>query len=149
MTRSVEARKGSPFSIRLSHATDRFVSHEAQRTRRSKSAVVEALTEEAARMQRYPGIGFRGSEAGRRAWLIGAGMDVWELIEAYGDFGSIERMVAESDVAEAQIRLALAYWHEYPDEIEQALAENRMPVTEARELNPFVRYVDIDQILAG
>jgi len=54
-------KKGEPFSVRFSLSTDRFVEAEARRTRRSKSAVVEALTEEAARMRRFPGIGFRGT----------------------------------------------------------------------------------------
>ena len=40
------ARKGEPFSIRFTLATDRMVQEEASRTRRSKSAVVEALTED-------------------------------------------------------------------------------------------------------
>jgi hypothetical protein len=147
MARHPAASKGSPFSIRLSYATDRFVDHEARRTHRSKSAIVEALTEEAARMRRFPGIGFRGSDSHRRAWLVAAGMDVWELIEAYEDFGSVERMRAETEVAEASIRLGLAYQREYPDEISQALAENRIAPSEARDLHPFVEYQDIDQLL--
>lgn len=70
------ARKSRPFSIRLSQTTDRFVEAEARRTKRSKGAIVEALTEEAARMRRFPGIGFRDEDANRRAWMIGTGLDV-------------------------------------------------------------------------
>jgi uncharacterized protein (DUF433 family) len=138
--------KGSPFSIRLSRSTDRFVADEAKRTRRSKSAIVEMLTEEAAQMRRFPGIGFRGSDANRRAWLIGAGLDVWHVIEAYQDYASIERMVAETDLEEPQIRLALAYWEQYPHEIDEAIAQNRVPIDEARELYPFIRYRDIEDV---
>ncbi len=43
-----------PFSIRLSQSTDRFVEAEARRTKRSKGAIVEALTEEAARCAASP-----------------------------------------------------------------------------------------------
>jgi len=46
--------KSKPFSIRLSQTTNRFVEAEARRTKRSKGAIVEALTEEAARMRRFP-----------------------------------------------------------------------------------------------
>jgi hypothetical protein len=137
--------KASPFSIRLSRSTDRFVADEARRTRRSKSAIVEMLTEEAARMRRFPGVGFRGADANRRAWLIGAGIDVWQLIEAYQDFGAVERMAAETDLREPQIRLALAYWGEYPDEIDEAIAQNRVAIDEARDLYPFIRYRDIEE----
>src|SRR3990172_9920816 len=89
-------RKARPFSIRLSRTTDRFVTAEAQRTKRSKGAIVETLTEEAARMRRFPGMGFRGEDAAREAWVIGTGLDVWEVIEMLEDYGSVERLVEET-----------------------------------------------------
>jgi hypothetical protein len=149
MAPAVARGKGSPFSIRLSRSTDRFVAEEARRTRRSKSAIVEALTEEAARMRRFPGIGFRGADANRRAWLVAAGLDVWHVIEAYRDHGSMERMVAETDLREPAIRLAVAYWEQYPEEIDEAIAENRVPVAVAADLYPFIRYRDIDDVGPG
>jgi uncharacterized protein (DUF433 family) len=130
--------KGGPFSIRLSRSTDQLVTAEARRTRRSKSAVVEALTEEAARMRRFPGIGFRGDDAHREARVMGTGLDVWEIVEAYRDFGSVQRMVSETELSEREVRLALAYAERYPDEIEEALGENRRPLEELRELYPFL-----------
>lgn len=142
MGRRVGATKGEPFSIRLSTPTDRFVAEEARRTRRSKSAIVEALTEEAARMRRFPGIGFRGVEGTRDAWVIGTALDVWEIVEAYRDLGSVERMLADTDLSERQLRLALAYADSYQDEIEQALAESRRPLEEFRQLYPFVRIAE-------
>jgi uncharacterized protein (DUF433 family) len=144
MARRGGTSKGEPFSIRLSKPTDRFVAEEARRTKRSKSAIVEALTEEAARMRRFPGIGFRGPEGSRDAWVLGSSLDVWEIVEAYRDFGSVERMLAETDLSERQCRLALAYADAYPDEIEQALAENRRPLEEFRQLYPFVRITEVD-----
>lgn len=138
------ATKGEPFSIRLSKPTDRFVTEEARRTKRSKSAIVEALTEEAARMRRFPGIGFRGPEGSRDAWVLGTALEVWQIVEAHRDFGSVERMLAETDLSERQLRLALAYAEAYPDEIEQALAENRRPLEDFRQLYPFVRITEVD-----
>jgi len=129
--------KGTPFSIRLSGPTDRFVAAEAQRTKRSKSAVVEALTEEAARMRRFPGIGFRGQDADRRAWVIGTGLDVWQIVEAYDRHGSVEDTVASTELRERALRLALAYRDHYPHEIEQAIAENQRPLEALQELYPF------------
>ncbi len=57
--------KGEPFSVRFSAPTDRAVADEARRVRRSKGAVVEALTEEAMRTRRFPGLAFRGEDARR------------------------------------------------------------------------------------
>lgn len=133
-------RKSRPFSIRLSQTTDRFVAAEAQRTRRSKGAIVEALTEEAARMRRFPGIAFRGEDAMREAWVIGTGLDVWELIEMLQDHGSVERLVAETATPERAVELARAYHAGYPEEIDRAIAENRRPLSELRELYPFAGF---------
>lgn len=129
---------GPPISIRLSRATDQVVAAEARRTRRSKSAVVSAFTEETARTRRFPGIGFRGDDAARRAWVIGSGLDVWELVHMVEDFGSLERVVAETHLTERQVRLALAYRDAYPDEIAEAIADNRRPAEELRVLYPFI-----------
>ena len=144
MTRQGAATKGEPFSIRLSKATDQFVSDEARRTKRSKSAIVEGLTEEAARIRRFPGIGFRGSDAARRAWVIGSGQDVWEIVEGYRDYGSIETVLVETEISEGHLRLALAYAETYPEEIDEAVAENRRPVEEWRRLYPFIGVVEVE-----
>jgi hypothetical protein len=129
---------GAPISIRLSRATDQLVAAEARRTRRSKSVVVQAITEETARTRRFPGIGFRGDDAARRAWVIGSGLDVWEIVHRLGDFGSLERLLDDTHLEERQVRLALAYRDAYTDEIAEAVAENRRPVDEIAILSAFI-----------
>ena len=129
---------GEPISIRLSRATDQLVAAEARRTRRSKSAVVSAFTEETARMRRFPGIGFRGVDAARRAWVIGSGLDAWEISQMVEDFGTIELLLAETHISERQARLALAYRDAYPTEIADAIADNRLPTDELRVLYPLI-----------
>jgi uncharacterized protein (DUF433 family) len=133
-------RKGEPFSVRLTASTDRTVEEEARRTRRSKSAVVEALTEEAVRTRRFPGLGFRGDDALRRAWVIGSGLDVWEIIHMLEDFGSVQKLVKASQLNERQVRLALAYRDAYPVEIADAIAANRRPAQEWQDIHPFVHF---------
>jgi hypothetical protein len=135
---ATKERKSEPFSIRLSAATDRLVEAEAKRTRRSKGAIVEALTEEAARVRRFPGIGFHGDDVSRTPWVIGSGLDVWEIVEMFEDLGNAERVVRESHLTPAQVRLAMAYRDAYPDEIGDAIAQNRRPPEEWRSLYPFV-----------
>lgn len=135
---SQRVRKGEPFSVRFSLPTDHLVEDEARRTRRSKSAIVEALTEEAARTRRFAGIGFRGEDAARRPWVIGSGLDVWEIIQMLEDFGSIERLVEQTQLGERQVRLAVVYRDSYPDEIAEAIAENRRTGEQWRELYPFI-----------
>ena len=111
---------------------------EAKRLRWSKSAVVEAFTEETARTRRFPGVAFRGEGARRRAWVVGSGLDVWEIAQMAEDFGSLERLLADTHLSERQVRLALAYREQYPEEVDELIAENRRPVAELRSLYPFV-----------
>lgn len=137
---SQKVRKGEPFSVRFTLPTDRVVAEEARRTRRSKSAVVEMLAEEAVRMRRFAGIGFRGEDAGRRAWVIGSGLDVWEIVQMLEDFGLIEGLLEQTQLVERQVRLALAYRDSYPDEVAQEIAQNRRSAQEWRELYPFIEF---------
>lgn len=131
-------KKGEPFSVRLALPTDHAVEEEARRAQRSKSAIVEALTEEAMRTRRFPGIGFRGEDATRRPWVIGTGLDIWEICQMVEEFESVDDLIAETQLTERQARLALAYRERYPEEIEQAIEQNRRPLEEWRDLYPFV-----------
>ncbi len=129
--------KGEPFSIRLTGATEKLVAHEARRTKRSKSAVLEELAGEAAKTRLFSGLAFRGPEP-RRPWVIGTGLDVWEIVAMYrdheGDLGRV--LAAHESLSERAVRLALAYAERFPDEIENAIAENRRPVEEWLDLLP-------------
>jgi uncharacterized protein (DUF433 family) len=134
--------KGQPFSVRLEDSTEKVVEAEARRTRRSKGAVVEAFTEETARTRRFPGIAFRGDDARRRAWVIGSGLDVWEVIQMLEDLGSPEKLVTDTHLSLAQVRLAVAYRNAYPEEIDELIADNRRPLDELRALFPFIEVVE-------
>ena len=133
--------KAEPFSVRLTTATDKAVEVEARRVKRSKSQIVESLAEEAMRTRRFPGIAFRGEDAGRRPWLIGTGLDIWEVCQMLGEYGSSEELVEHTQLTERQVQLARAYAAEYADEIGEAIAENMRPVEEWRQLYPFVQFV--------
>ena len=130
--------KGQPFSVRFSDELDRALEEEARRTRRAKGAVVEALAEEALRTRRFPGIAFRGDDVSRRPWVIGTGLDVWELCQMVDEFESIDELVDAMELTARHVRLALAYRDRYRDEIDAAIAENSRSIAELRELYPFV-----------
>lgn len=130
--------KGQPFSVRLQAETEKLIEAEARRTRRTKSAVVEAFAEETARTRRFPGVAFRGDDARRRSWVIGSGLDVWEIVQMLEDFGSLEALVADTQLTPQQVRLAVAYREAYPDEIDETITENRRPLADVGVLFPFV-----------
>lgn len=124
--------------MRLSRRLETLVEQEARRTGRSKGAVVEALADEALRMRLFPGIAFRGADWERRAWVIGTALDVWQIVDAHRDVGSVERMAADGAASERQIRLALAYHERFPEEIDAAIAENRRPLGALEEEFPSI-----------
>lgn len=124
--------------MRLSSVTDQLVRDEARRTRRTKGAVVESLAEEALRTRRFPGIAFRGSDWNRRPWVIATALDVWEIVAASGSYQSPKVMADATDLTEPQARLALAYYSEFPDEIDDAVAENERPLERLRQAHPTV-----------
>jgi uncharacterized protein (DUF433 family) len=128
--------------MRLSELTDQLVNEEAQRTRRTKGAVVEALAEEALRTRRFPGIAFRGSDWNRRPWVIGTALDVWEIVAAARSYEAPEQMAAATDLTVPHIRLALAYSAEFPQEIDAAIAENERPLAELQRQYPTIDTID-------
>lgn len=127
-----------PFSIRLGEAADLLVREEGRRTGRSRSALVGELAEEAAKERLFPGVAFRGSP--RRAWVIGSGLDVWELVELDRAYEGDEPTLLEAHplVTDRHLRLARAYTERFPDDIARYLEGNRRPLDELLSLYPFL-----------
>lgn len=130
--------KTQPISVRLGAETTLLVEDEARRSGRSRNAVVEELTGEAARMRLFAGIGFR--DRPRRAWVIGTGLDVWQMIDlldAYG--GSTKRLCKDYPlVTERAVRVARAYAQRFPAEIDEFLSLQRRTPAELEALYPFI-----------
>jgi hypothetical protein len=124
--------------MRLSKRMEALVDREAQRTGRSRGAIVEALADEALRMRLFPGIGFKGRDWDRRSWVMGTALDVWQIVDAHRDIGSIERMAEGGSANERQIQLALDYYKMFPEEIDTAIADNRRPIEQLEEEYPFI-----------
>lgn len=128
-----------PFSIRLGSEASALVSEEMRRSGHSRSAVVEELAEEAAKMRLHPGVAFRGRP--RRAWVIGSGLDVWESIELLRSYHDDEAALLEShpSLSARHLRTAQAYAERFPVEIQTMLADSRRPLAQLRELYPFLQ----------
>ncbi len=87
-------------------------------------------------MEEHPGVIFRDGPAGRRATLIG-GPAVWEILRSVQSSRAAEPDLSRSALVKLVedntgvpgrlVSLALAYWANYPEEIEAlvALAERR------------------------
>jgi uncharacterized protein (DUF433 family) len=131
--------KTQPFSIRLGAQANLLVADEVRRSGHSRSVVVEELAEEAAKARLHPGIAFRGRP--RRAWVIGSGLDVWEIVEMIRSYrGDEESLLANHPLLNVRrIRAAQAYAERFPEEIEALIEANHRPLEEILELYPFIR----------
>lgn len=110
--------KSEPVTVRLSAELDRWVSAEAKRTQHPKGTVVASLAGEALKARLFPGIAFRGDDWDRRAWVMGTSFDVWEVVRSFWDAGSVQAVVSGGSLTEAQVRVALAYYQRFGEEID-------------------------------
>lgn len=100
-------------------------------------------------MRRYPGIAFRGEDYRRRAWVLGTGLDVWEIVALLRDFGSERELAEEYRLTPGQIRIALAYHDEFGEEIDDLIARGRRSEEELRSRYPFVQTFEDARAGAG
>jgi uncharacterized protein (DUF433 family) len=101
----------------------------ARRRSEPKARTAERLIDEGLRLEDHPGIAFRDGPTGRRAALAG-GPDVWEVIETLQGTGLTgERATAATaewgSLTPAQIRVAVRYYAEYRDEVDERIRLNR------------------------
>jgi DNA-binding transcriptional LysR family regulator len=138
----VMATIASPSSIRFEpRLLARLNAFVAAHPDLSLSSATNHLVDEALRMQEHPLIVFRDGPAGRRARLVG-GPDVWEVVAAVrsvreadpGCTGNdVLDLVAEtSGVAVPLLRAALAYWGDYPEEVDAFVERARTEAEQAR-----------------
>lgn len=131
----------SPSSVRFEpRVLQRLNAFVAAHPEMSLSGASNRLVDEALRMHEHPLITFRDGPAGRRARVAG-GPDVWEVVGAVRSVREGEpeltgedalAVVAEtSGVPVTMLRPALAYWAEYPEEVDAFLDRARTEAAQA------------------
>ncbi len=118
-----------PFSIRMSESTLARLDLGAQRSGEAKSRTAERLIDEGLRMADHPGIVFRDGPAGRRAALA-VGPDVWQVVQTLKETGLAgEQAIAAAaewgNLSHAQVNMALRYYVDFPEEVDEKIARNR------------------------
>lgn len=93
-------------------------------------------------MRLFPGIGYRG--APRRAWVLGSGLDVWELVDLLRSYEDDQEKLRASHplVSDRHLRLARAYVERFPDEIGRFIEAKERPLDELRALYPFLEVAE-------
>jgi len=110
-------------SFRFSEATLGRLEARAREIRETRTGLAERYVEEGLRMDEHPGIGFADGPAGRRAILLGTGLDVWEVFATVrqpgGSVGSAARYL---EIPVSVVRATVRYAAAFPDEITDLLA---------------------------
>lgn len=132
----------SPSSVRFEpRVLERLSAFVAAHRELSLSSATSRLVDEALRAHEHPLITFKDGPAGRRARVIG-GPDVWEVIGAVrsvreaepglaGD-GVLAEVAETSGVPVPFLRAALAYWGDYPEEVDAFLDRARAEAVQAQ-----------------
>jgi hypothetical protein len=118
----------SSLPIRIGEETLRTLRERSRRSGEPLARLAERYIEEALRADRHPGIMFRDGPAGRRAVVIG-GPDVWEIVGAIRNMpergeARVPALAERLGISENKVRVAIRYYSEYPDEIDDWIASN-------------------------
>jgi uncharacterized protein (DUF433 family) len=85
----------------------------------AERTLAQRYVEEGLRHDCHPLVQFLDGPSGRRASLVGRGLDVWEVIATIRDNGGSARAAAEYlQVPPGVVEAAVAYYGEYREEIQ-------------------------------
>ena len=113
-------------SLRIPAEIVKAIGELAEASGKDFSAMAVDVLAEGVKMRRCPGIVFVDGPAGRRARILGTGLEVWEIIATYKSLDRDLTHLREAYhwLAEPQLRAALGYYAAYPDEIDRHIASN-------------------------
>ena len=121
-------------SFRLPEPTLERLEARAHQIRETRTGLAERYLEEGLRMDEHPGIGFVDGPAGRRAVLVGTGLDVWEVVATIKQSqGSVAAASRYLELPPAQVRAAVRYYTAFPMEVDELLAHQEAAAAIERE----------------
>lgn len=113
------------YTLRLAPGTRERLARRARHAGVPERALAQRYVEEGLRHDAHPLIRFVDGPSGRRASMLGSGLDVWEVITTVRDNdGSIEDAAAYLQIPVGLIQAAVAYYGEYQVEIDSEIEIN-------------------------
>lgn len=123
-----------PFSLRLPEATVKRLTKRAARAGAAPRSLAQRYVEEGLRRDEHPLIHFVDGPAGRRASVLGSGLDVWEIVETLRDNDGDSEAAAEYLEIPREIGdAALTYYGAFRAEIDAWIEANAAEAAEAHE----------------
>ena len=113
------------FTLRLAPGSRQRLLEGARRAHLPERTLAQRYVEEGLRCDSHPLIHFLDGPSGRRASLVGRGLDAWEVIATVLDNdGSVTEAAAYLQIPTGLVQAVVAYYGEYRDEIDAELAAN-------------------------
>jgi hypothetical protein len=113
------------YTLRLAPGIRQRLTEWARRAGLPERSLAQRYVEEGLRHDAHPLIQFLDGPSGRRASLVGRGLDVWEVVATVRDnTGSIREAAEYLEVPAGLVEAAVAYYGEYRDEIDRDIALN-------------------------
>ena len=121
------------YTLRLAEGTRERLATRARHVRVAERTLAQRYVEEGLRHDVHPLIHFLDGPSGRRASLVGRGLEVWEVIATVRDNGGSIPLVAQYlGVPTGLVEAAAAYYGEYCDEIDVEIEANEVAYERGR-----------------
>jgi hypothetical protein len=119
------SKQSTVISMRLPAESGKRLKRMANRHGWTASDASARLVEEGLRRSEFAFVDFRDSPAGRQTYIQGSTLAVWEVMLLLRSYKGDARAVAQHLAwPEAKVQAAVNYAAAFPEEIEEALAEN-------------------------
>jgi len=113
------------YTLRLAPGTRERLSERARRLSLPERTLAQRYLEEGLRHDAHPLVQFLDGPSGRRAGLVGRGLDIWEVIATVRDNdGSCTQAAGYLQVPVGLVEAAATYYGEYRDEVDAQIQLN-------------------------
>jgi uncharacterized protein (DUF433 family) len=121
------------YTLRLPGGTRGRLATRARRTRVAERTLAQRYIEEGLRHDEHPLVHFLDGPSGRRASLVGRGLDVWEVIATVKDNGGAVGLAAQYlGVPVGLVEAAVAYYGDHHEEIDAEIEANEAAYEQGR-----------------
>src|SRR5271156_6632481 len=121
----MRATPSTVISMRLPEESGKRLKRLANRHGWTASDASARLVEEGLRRSEFAFVDFRDSPAGRQAYVQGSTLAIWEVMLLLRSYkGNVKDVAKHLKWPEAKVRAALHYSESFPEEVNDAIAEN-------------------------
>jgi hypothetical protein len=125
----------SAYLVRFPESVDKGLAAYARQAGAKKSTILVSAVREWLRMQAHPGVVFVATVGDDRRVALSAGPQVWTVAEAWLQHDKDESTAAvvakDVGLAVADVENALAYWADFPAEIDDLISRHHASQDEA------------------